>query len=116
LANLNSGSFLNRWQIVHRATIPSPDCERWHVSGVDWHRQRHSFAGGGYSFAVEVHTLAFGRVEKPTWSLMVVVEHWWGSEKEAMRTTTWTRCLAGTSAAIFNWVKDHEAVRRATKH
>jgi hypothetical protein len=90
LANLNSGTFLNRWQIVHRTTIPSPDCGRWQVSGVDW-RQRHSFTGGGYSFAVEAHTLAFGRAEKPTWSLIVVVEHWWGSDKEVLRTTTWTR-------------------------
>jgi len=115
LATINSNSFLNCWQIVHRATIPSPDSERWRVSGVDWHRQRHAYLGGGYSFSVEVHRLAFAGGDKPPWSLMVVVEHWRQSDGERLRTTTWARRLSGSSAAIVRWMKDHEAVRRTTK-
>lgn len=112
MANINSSSFLNCWQIVHRATIPNPDCERWRVSEVDWHRQRHTFAGGGYSFAIEVHTLVAAPKDNPTWSLMVVVEHWSDREHEALRTTTWARRLTGNSNTIVGWVKSHEAVRR----
>jgi hypothetical protein len=41
---------------------------------------------------------------------MVVVEHWWGDDKEALKMSSWAR-LSG--AAIFAWVRDHEAVRRA---
>lgn len=114
MANLNSRNFLDRWQIVHLATIPGPESEHWHVDGVDWRRQRHAFTGGGYSFAVEVHRLAFLRPGKASWSLMVVTEHWWGDGKEPLRTSSWARRLAGSSAAIFGWARDHEAVRRAT--
>ena|SRR5579863_5778228 len=115
LANPNSGNFLNCWQIVHRATMPSADSEHWHVSGVDWHRQRHVYSGAGYSFTIEVHRLAFARAEKPPWSLMVVVEHWWQTDKEPLRTTTWARRLCGSSANIVSWMRGHEAVRRATR-
>ena len=115
MANINSNSFLNCWQIIHRATIPSPDCERWQVSGVDWHRQRHAFLGGGYSFTVEVHALEFTGDNKAPWSLMVVMEHWWQCDREPLRTTTWARRLSGNSGAIMRWMKDHEAVRRATR-
>ncbi len=113
MANLNSRGFLDRWQIVQRATIPTADCEHWQVGEVDWHRHRHAFAGGGYSFAVEIHRLACSRPGKSSWSLMVVVEHWWGADKEALKMSSWARLLAGSSAAIFTWVRDHEAVRRA---
>ncbi len=113
MANLNSRGFLDRWQIVHLATLPSADCGHWQVDGVDWRRQRHAFAGGGYSFAVEIHHLTCVRAGRSSWSLMVVVEHWWGADKEVLKMSSWTRRLSGSSAAIFAWVKDHEAVRRA---
>ncbi|HUK10318.1 MAG TPA: hypothetical protein VLX09_20775 [Stellaceae bacterium] len=115
MANLNSSGFLNCWQIVYRATLPSPDCERWHASGVDWRRQRHTYMGGGYSFTLEVHTLAFAPTDKPHWSLMVVVEHWRQGDKDVLRSTTWARRLSGSTAAITSWAKNHEAVRRATR-
>jgi hypothetical protein len=113
VANLSSNSFLNRWHILHRATIPNPECAQWQVGGVTWRRQRHAFAGDGYSFAVEVHTLAFPREGKRAWSLMVVTEHWWGRDKEVLRSTTWAKRLAGDARSIWNWVREHEAVRRA---
>jgi len=114
LANLNSGTFLNCWQIVHRATMPGADAEHWRVSEVDWHRQRHAYTGADYSFTIEVHKLASARAEA-SWSLIVVVEHWWQSNKVPLRTTTWARRLSGSSAAIMSWVRGHEAVRRATR-
>jgi hypothetical protein len=113
MTKLNSRGVLDRWQIVQRATIPGAECENWQVDGVDWRRQRHAFAGGGYSFAVEIHRLACARPGKSSWSLMVVVEHWWGADKEVLKTASWARRLSGSSASIFAWVRDHEAVRRA---
>lgn len=113
VANLNSGSFLNRWQIIQRATMPALDCHHWRVDHVEWRRQRHVFSGVGYSFALEVHSLISPGPGKP-WSLMVVVEHWWASDKKPVKTLTWARRLAGNSTAIFSWARSHEAVRRAT--
>ncbi len=114
MANLNAASFLNRWHIVQRATMPTPESVCWEVAGVEWRRERHAFTGGAYSFAVEVHTLASLTRDKAAWSLMVVVEHWWASGRKALKTTTWVRRLSGSSATIFAWVRDHEAARRAT--
>jgi hypothetical protein len=114
MANLNRSSFLDCWQIIRAATAPGPDCARWQAGGVDWRRQRHAFSGDGCSFAIEIHRLAFVRPGAASWSLMVVIEHWWGADKEALKSTSWARCLSGSSAAIFAWARTHEAVRRAT--
>jgi hypothetical protein len=113
LANLNSRSFLNRWQMIRHATMPSPESVHWRVADVEWRRERHAFAGGNCSFAIEVHTLA-SAAHRRGWSLMVVVEHWWTGDKQALRTLTWARRLTGNSTTIFGWVRDHETVRRAT--
>ncbi len=114
MANLNSRSFLDSWQIIRSATAPSPDCKRWQVGDVDWQRQRHAFTGDGCSFAIEIHRLVCAGSGAASWSLMVVSEHWWGEDKEALKSSSWARRLSGSSAAIFAWARKHEAVRRAT--
>jgi hypothetical protein len=114
MANLNSRGFLDCWQIIRSATAPAPDSARWQAGGVEWRRQRHAFAGDGCSFAIEIHRLTSVRPGAASWSLMVVIEHWWGEDKEALRSASWARCLSGSSATIFAWARNHDAVRRVT--
>jgi hypothetical protein len=104
--------FIERWLIIRLATAPGPDCDRWHVDGIEWHRQRHTLSSDGCCFAIEIHRLH--STDPAKWSMLVVVEHWWGEKKEPLKSRTWVRRLSGNSTAIAAWARTHETVRRAT--
>jgi hypothetical protein len=95
-ANLNRNSLLNRWQIVHRARIPSPDCARRQVSGVDWYRNVTRSLWRSFLRHRGASARLRSKRHSP-WSLMVVVEHWWGSDKDVLKTATWARRPSGST-------------------
>jgi hypothetical protein len=109
--SLSDKAFINLWQIIYRATNSSPEIDRWRVDEVDWRRQRHRYSGESYSFSIETHWLTCSRNRKSGWVLLVVVEHWWDGEHEPLRTTVWTRTLAGSRRAIIDWFREQGRIR-----
>jgi len=105
MKGVNDKSFLNLWQIVYRATVPSATHDHWRVSEVDWRRQRHHFSGESYSFSIETHTLSCLAKSRSGWSLFVVVENWWDQDHETMRSSVWARSYTGNKRSIIEWFK-----------
>jgi len=109
--SLNSRSFFARWQALHAASNPGLLKDRWQFDGVIWTKERHNFWGERYSFQLEVHRLeqAAG-TGKPGWTLLVVIERWWGPDRDkSIRESHWCRALKGKAERILAWMKKAEA-------
>lgn len=114
MRGLNDRSFLNLFQIVHRASCPEPTRGRWRIDDVEWRKDRHTFSGAGYAFSTEVHQVrrAAGGSD---WVLMVVAEYWWDERREVLRSTTWAKALEGNAQAIAAWFRSQEKIAGADR-
>jgi hypothetical protein len=87
----------------------NPGQERLHgmVDGVEWTRERHSFAGPSYSLAVEVITLM--HPGRDGWTLMVTKEFWWaGAKKDLLKSIRWARPLSGKAGDVIAWFRHQQ--------
>lgn len=113
MRGVNDRNFFNFWQILYRATCPTPNQTHWHVGEVDWRKERHSFSGVDYAVTLEVHHLRYSAREHASWRLMVAMEHWWDAQGEPLKDTSWARVIAGNPKAIITWLQGQEQVRAA---
>jgi hypothetical protein len=113
MRGVNDRNFLNFWQILYRATCPSPAQTHWHVGDVDWRKDRHSFSGTDYAVTLEVHLLRRTARDGGAWALMVATEHWWHASAEPLRSTSWARVLEGNPRVITSWLQRQDKVRSA---
>lgn len=104
MRGVNDKNFFNLWQMLFRRTCPGFESTCWHVDDVEWRKDRHSFSGGDYSFASDVHCLTKSSTKGPDWQLLVVIEYWWDRDRETLRSTTWARVLSGSQKAIVSWL------------
>jgi hypothetical protein len=111
--NVHSRSFLFQWQLLYAASNPGQRKDKWHVDGVDWTRERLSFWGTDYSVTLEVHQLKHQRGGKIDWQLMVVIESWWGPDRQkAIRSSTWNKIMSGKADQILAWLKRQDVEQR----
>jgi hypothetical protein len=108
MRGVNNRNFLNLWQMVYRASVPSPVQTKWRVGEVEWRKERHSFSGVDYAVSTEVHHLRSRPPAGRSWSLMVVTEHWWGDDGKPMKSASWARVLEGNPSVIAAWLKSNE--------
>lgn len=87
---------------MRSATAPSRDAACWTVSGVDWRLSRQSFVTPECAATIETHSLDC-RAARGPWSILVVVEHWWGPGRVALKSAVWARQLSGSRAAVIAW-------------
>ncbi|HTZ80173.1 MAG TPA: hypothetical protein VMC10_19845 [Stellaceae bacterium] len=111
MRGLNDRRFLNLFQIVHRASFPDPTRTHRSIGDVEWRKDRHTFAGAGYSFSTDIHQLRHAGKNRAGWELMVVTEHWWDARHEPLRSATWVKALQGSAPAIAAWFRDQEQGR-----
>lgn len=112
MRNLNSRSFFWAWQTLYGASNPGHLKDHWQVDGVDWTKERHAYWGEHYSVQHEVHRLQYRHGSKVEWELLVVVERWWGPDREkAIRDTCWCRAINGRPDRILAWFRKQEARR-----
>ena len=78
----------------------------WSIDGVDWQRERHSYAGASHGFTVEVTTAA--KAAKPGWTLVVVKEYWRAGNGESMKSLQWAHIEAGSRADLVAWLERQE--------
>jgi hypothetical protein len=104
---LASPSFFRTFDLLLAGANPSmmPSC--WTANGVTCARERHSFGGGTYNFAVEVVTMT--RPGLQGWTLIVVKEFWWtGDREKELRSTRWAQLLSGRRDDAITWMRKQE--------
>ena len=73
---------------------------------MEWIKERHYYWSDGYSFQLESHRLEQRGTAQAAWSLLVVIERWWGPDREkAFRQVQWCKLLAGSADRVLAWVK-----------
>lgn len=74
--------------------------------GVHWNRERHSFNGVVYGFAVDRYLIS---TPNPNgWSLLFVKEIWWDENDKTIRSTEWAKPLSGDRSKILEWLRLEE--------
>lgn len=110
MRGLNSASFFRFWQAIYAASNPGLTADHWRVDGVEWVKERHYYWGDQYSFQVEAHRLEYKESAKPGWLLLVVIERWWGPDKNRdLRQVQWCKVLSGSADRILAWVRRQNA-------
>jgi hypothetical protein len=98
--------FLPAWRALYDSSNPGRTKDRWVVDGVEWTRARHSLFGAEHSFQLEIHSLVHPGSGARGWSLLVVVEHWWGAARsKELRLGEWCRLTAGRSEDAVGWLE-----------
>jgi hypothetical protein len=83
----------------------------WSIDGVEWQRERHSYAGATHCFTIEVTTGVHAggvRSGRPGWTLRVVKEYWRDGRGETTRDLHWAQVEAGSRPEIVEWLKRQE--------
>ena len=96
--------FLFAWQTIRAATQPDPEAVTWQVGEVSWSRHRYSHTTPKHSLTVEVHQLDCEE-GKDTWSIMVVVEHWWDVTHKPLRNHVWASHVSGSRLGALEWME-----------
>jgi hypothetical protein len=74
--------------------------------GADWNRERHSFNGVVYGFAVDRYLIS---TPNPNgWSLLFVKEIWWDENNKTIRSTEWAKPLSGNRSKVLEWFRLEE--------
>jgi hypothetical protein len=112
MRGLNSHSFFWQWEAVYAASNPGHLQDRWTVDGVDWIKERHAYWGDQYSVQLEVHRLVYRRNNKLEWQLLVVIERWWGPDRQAgIRNTSWCKLICGKADGVLAWLRKQQTQR-----
>ena len=78
----------------------------WSIDGVEWQRERHSYAGASHGFTIEVTRGT--RAAKPGWTLVVVKEYWRDAGGESMKSPQWAHIEGGSRADVVTWLERQE--------
>ena len=101
-------SFFRAFDLLLSTSNPGLKRSRWTCDGVEFERERHSFAGSRHGFAVDIVTLQHTGARG--WSLMVTKEYWWaGAESKSLKSLRWARPLRGQRRDILSWMRTQEA-------
>lgn len=101
-------SFFRVFDLLVGTTNPGSRLTRWTHDGVEFERERHSFAGPKHGLTIEIVTLTRGG--RRGWTLMVTKEYWWaGAESKAFKNLRWARPLSGQRSDLLAWLRAQEA-------
>jgi len=101
-------SFFRLFDLLLSTSNPGLKLTRWTHEGVEFERERHSFAGPKHGLTIEICTLTRGG--RRGWSLMVTKEYWWaGAETQAFKQLRWARPLRGQRSDLLAWLRTQEA-------
>ena len=107
MKNFVGSSFFRAFDLVVGRSNPALKRAHWSCDGVNFERERHSFAGSKHALAIEIFTLT--RPGRRGWSLMVVKEYWWvGDDSTALKNLRWARPIHGRRGDILAWLRSEE--------
>jgi hypothetical protein len=106
--SLAQPSFFRVFDLLLSTTNPGLKRARWIHDGVEFERERHSFAGPKHGLTIEIFTLT--RAGRRGWSLMVTKEYWWaGPDSKAFKNLRWARLVGSGRNEMLNWMRAQEA-------
>jgi len=112
MRGLHSHSFFWEWQAVYASSNPGHRKDRWEIDGVDWTKERHAYWSDQYSVQLEVHRMEYKPADRLEWQLLVVIERWWGPDREKnLRVTSWCKLLSGRADRVLAWLRKQGAYR-----
>lgn len=108
MKTLSSASFFRVFDLLIGTSNPGLKLESWESSGVRIVRERHTYSGRSYCFAIDVFLLT--RPGRRGWELIVAKETWWdGGHQRALRSLRWSQATAGNRGDILAWLRDQES-------
>lgn len=111
MKSLSQPSFFRVFDLLLGGANPGFKLSSWTHDGVNWERERHSFAGANHGQTIEIVTVT--RPGKRGWSIMIVKEYWWaGKENKPLKTLRWAKPLAGQRTHILEWFRAQEVALR----
>ena len=112
MSSLHSHSFFWQWQTLYASSNPGHLKDRWKIDGVDWSRERHIYWSDQYSMHLEVHRLERKSGDKLEWQLLVVIERWWGSDRQkSIRDSSWCKLIQGRADRVLAWLQKQDVQR-----
>jgi len=108
MKSLSDASFFRVFDLIIAGSNPGLKKSHWTIDDVSARRERHSFSGRSYGFAIEVFTLY--RSDRCGWKLLVAKEYWWKDDHDgAFRTIRWARLIAGSRPDAMAWFRAAES-------
>ena len=112
MRGLHTRNFFWQWSAIYAASNPGHLKDHWEIDGVTWTKERHAYWGNEYSVQVEVHRLERKTGMKVDWRIMVVIERWWGPDREKdIRSTSWCKLIIGRADRVLSWLRKQETPR-----
>lgn len=103
MKRIGDASFFRVIDRLFGTTAKDAHTVEWTIDGVTCRRERHSYAGPHYSFAVEATTCT--KAAQPDWTMIVVKEYWWkGSRREVIKSQQWANLVSGRRADLMAWM------------
>lgn len=107
MKTLSSASFFRAFDLLIGIRNPGLKLDTWESGGVRFERERHSYTGRSYCFAIDVFLLT--RPGRRGWELLVAKETWWnGGRQRAIKTLRWSQPTAGSRRDILAWLREQE--------
>jgi hypothetical protein len=98
---LGDNNFFNLFKRLLASTNPDRDRDEWQIAGVTWRRKR-SIQWASHSFQIETHELV--HASRPRWSLLLVQEVWWGTDRrKSIRNAHWVHLQNGARIDVLRW-------------
>lgn len=107
MKTLSDASFFRVFNLLVGTSNPGQKLDSWTIDDVHFERERHTFGGRTYCFAIDVFALS--RVGRRGWSLIVVKEFWWdGGHRRSIRTQGWSKLAGGSRRDVMVWLRGQE--------
>jgi hypothetical protein len=96
------------FDLLVSSSNPGMKRTRWTHDGVEFERERHSFASSRHGIVIEIFTLTRGG--RHGWSLMVTKEYGWaGPDATPFKNLRGARPLSGERSDLLTWLRAQEA-------
>ena len=107
MKSLSSTSFFRAFDLLIGETNPGQTRDSWKIDNAHFERERHSFSGRTYCYAIDVFTVS--HPGRRAWAMTVVKEYWWdGGHRRPIKTQNWSRPIEGSRRDIIGWFRAHE--------
>ena len=112
MRGLHSPSFFWQWQAVYASSNPGHRKDSWEIDGVLWTKERHAYWGDQYSVQLEVHRMERKSASEVDWEILVVIERWWGPDREKyIRYSSWCKLIRGRAERVLAWLRKQDVQR-----